>query len=63
MTAGNRLIVHTLVEKERKRKKAFTSARCEIIDDTLEVENEIETKMTENTYQMPYVLRNMSVTC
>ena len=52
MTTGNRLIVHTLAEREKRNKTAFTSVRCEIKDDTFEVENEIETKVTENTYRL-----------
>ena len=52
MITGNRLIVHTLAEREKRKKTAFTSVRCEIKDDTLEVENEIKTKVTENTYRL-----------
>ena len=52
MTTGNRLIVHTLAEREKRNKTAFTAVRYEIKDDTLEVENEIETKVTENTYRL-----------
>ena len=52
MTTGNRLIVHTLAEREKRNKTAFTSVSCEIKDDTFEVENEIETKVTENTYRL-----------
>ena len=46
MTTGNRINVHTLAEREEKNKTAFTSVRCEIKDDELEMENEIETKVT-----------------
>ena len=52
MTTGNRLIVHTLAEREKRNKTAFTAVRYEIKDDTLEIENEIETKVTKNTYRL-----------
>ena len=52
LTTVNRLIVHTLAEREKRNKTAFTSVRCEIKDDTFEVENEIERKVTENTYRL-----------
>ena len=39
MTTGNRLIVHTLAEREKRNKTAFTSVRWEIKDDTFEVED------------------------
>ena len=52
MTTGNRLKVHTLAEREKRNKTAFISVRCEIKDDELEIENEIATKVTENTYRL-----------
>ena len=52
MTTGNRLNLHTLAEREKRNKTVFTSVRCEIIYDILEVENEIETKVAENSYRL-----------
>ena len=52
MTTCNILIVHTLVEREKRNQTIFPSIRCEIIDDTLEIENEIKTNVKENTYRL-----------
>ena len=52
MTTGNRLIAHTLVEREKRNQTIFPSVRCEIIDDTLEIKNEIKTNVKENTYRL-----------